>query len=378
LFQLRQEANHLIDTDGNLTADHRADDRHDEERRVTARRRRTRLAVVGLGDLGRVHARNVAERIGTAELAWVVDREPEVARRVAGQLDVAWTDSLERVLADETVHGVVIATSTASHPKLIEQAAGAGKHVFTEKPIGLELATTVAAIDAAKSADVILQVGFHRRFDADFRAAADRIKRGDLGALYFLRIAHRDKLAPAPGTYLETNGPLVVDSMIHDFDSARWLVGEVVEISAHAASVVDPRFAETGDADHAAAVVRFDTGALGIIDNSRQAGYGYECTAEILGSAAGARIFQDGAGDLAWLSEGARVVEFPPDHLARHRAAYVAELEAFAEAIRDGQPSPVPGEEGLAAFRVSLAALTSLQDRRPVHVSTNTSAQLTA
>lgn len=342
---------------------------------MTTGKRRIRLAVVGLGHLGRVHARNAAERLGSTELAWIVDSEPGVARQVASELDVPWTDSLDRVLEDDTVKGVVIATSTSSHSVLIEQAATARKHVFTEKPISLDLAATIQAIGAAKAADVILQVGFHRRFDADFRLASDRIKRGELGDIYFLRLAHRDMLAPTPGTYLETNGPLVVDSMIHDFDSARWLVGEIAEISAHAASVVDARFAETGDADHAVAVIHFENGALGVIDNSRQTGYGYECTAEIIGSAAGARIFQDGRGDLAWLSEGARTVGLPTNHLERHEAAYIAELEAFAEAIRVGHPSPVPGEEGLAAFRVSLAALRSLHAGRSVPISTVAAAQ---
>lgn len=328
----------------------------------------TRLGVIGLGDLGRFHARNVLERLGTVELAWVADLDPDLARAVGDELQVPWTDCIERLLDDPDVHGVVIATPTSTHPDLIARAADAGKHVFTEKPIGLDVESTERAIAAGDAARVVLQVGFHRRFDADFRAAAKRVAAGDLGRPYFLRLAHRDMVAPRPGSYLNTNGPLVVDSMIHDFDTARWLVGEVAEVSARATSVSDPAFAASGDADHAVVVLHFDDGALGAVDNCRLAGYGYECSAELIGSEGTIRITEPQRGNLAWLANGTRSTPFPRDHMERHGPAYVAELHAFARAIREERPSPVPGDEGLRAFRISEAAAQSLREERPVPV----------
>jgi myo-inositol 2-dehydrogenase/D-chiro-inositol 1-dehydrogenase len=156
--------------------------------------------------------------------------------------------------------------------------------------------------------------------------------------------------------------------MIHDFDTARWLVGEIAAVSAQSTSVSDPAFGETGDADHAVAVLRFENGALGVIDNSRLAGYGYECSVELIGSDGTIRIVEDQRGSFSWLAGGARVTRFPIDHIERHGPAYAAELNAFARAIREGHSSPVPGRDGLAAFRVSDAAVRSLEEHRPVSV----------
>jgi predicted dehydrogenase len=329
---------------------------------------RMRLAVVGLGHLGRFHAENLATRVPGADLARVSDLDGELARGIGGELEVPWSTGLAEIFDDETIAGVVVATPTSGHADVIVQAAGAGKHVFTEKPIALDWPDTRRAVAAADAAGVILHVGFHRRFDDDFRRLADAIRAGDLGPVHFLRLAHRDQFAPVPGTYLERNGSLLVDSMIHDFDTARWLAGEVETVFARWTSMIDPRFGETGDADHAIAVLQFVSGALGVIDNSRQTGYGYECTAEVLGLNAAGRISQPQVGSLSWLADGRASGPLPSDHRERHTYAYVGELQAFSDAIRCGHPSPVPGEEGARAFAISQAALRAVCEGRPVAV----------
>lgn len=331
---------------------------------------RPKLALIGLGRLGNFHARNLAERVARAELATVCDLDSARAKAVGDECGVGWTAAPEDTLGDPSITGVVIAAPTSAHADLVERAAGAGKHVFCEKPLALTLDDTQRAIDAARAAGVLLQIGFHRRFDPDFRLAKTKIAAGELGQPYLLRLSHRDMQAPEPGSYLANDGNLFVDAMLHDFDSARWLVGEVEEVTVNATAVADPRFANDGDVDHAVAVLRFQNGALGVIDNSRAAGYGYECSAEVIGSDATIRIDQERWGGLRWLTPGLAHDRYAPDHTHRHPFAYIEELDQFARAISQGLPSPVPGEDAYAALEISLAATRSHQEGRAAHVKT--------
>jgi predicted dehydrogenase len=326
--------------------------------------RRPRLGLIGLGRLGAFHAENLVTRVARAELAAICDVDGARAGMLGAQLDVAWTDSVDELVGNRSLDGIVIATPTSTHVDLVERAARAGKHIFCEKPIALTLDDTLRAISAAHAGDVLLQVGFHRRFDPDFERAKARIAAGDVGRPYLLRVSHRDMSAPEPGTYLQNDGNLFIDAMIHDFDTARWLVGEVEEVTTHATAVVDPQFARDGDADHAVAVLRFENGALGVIDNSRSAGYGYECSAELIGSMATLRIGTERSGGFRWLTAGKAADDYSGNHTERHPVAYVRELEAFAEAISHNAPSPVPGGDALAAFQLSLAATRSHNEGR--------------
>jgi myo-inositol 2-dehydrogenase / D-chiro-inositol 1-dehydrogenase len=327
---------------------------------------RVRLGLAGVGELGSFHAQNLTRRVALADLVRVVDQSEEAARATGNRLGVDWSTSYGDILDDDSIRGVVIASSTSTHSGLIQEAAAAGKHVFTEKPIALELQATVDAIEAARSAGVKLQVGFHRRFDPDFEEVARRVHAGDVGDIYFLRLAHRDMTPPIPGTYLANMGHLFVDATIHDFDTVLWLGGGVKEVAAYGASVVDPQFAKTGDADHAVVIVRLAAGGLCVIDNSRSAGYGYECALELIGSSAAARISNGRQGQLEWLSTGETRAALPSDHTTRHPLAYVRELDAFVRTIRDDAPSPVPSERGLEAFQLTQLALHSLREGRPM------------
>jgi myo-inositol 2-dehydrogenase / D-chiro-inositol 1-dehydrogenase len=325
------------------------------------RRARVRLGLAGLGRIGRLHAANLGGRLPSVELAAVVDSVEEVARGLGERLGVRWSLSFEDLLADPEIEGVVVATSTPEHAWMVERAAAAGKHVFCEKPIALELEPARRAVAAARAAGVKLQVGFHRRFDPDWAAAASRIRSGELGEVYLFRTSLRDMQPPAVG-YLSGSGGLFADTTVHDLDTARWLIGEIDEITAVGAALTDPAIAEAGDVDTAVVTLRFAGGALGVIDNSRAAGYGYECSSEVVGSKATARIGYHRQVNVTWLTPGNATVDWVSDFTERFADAYRLELEAFAAAIRQDRPPPVTGEDALAAFTLAEACALSLRE----------------
>jgi myo-inositol 2-dehydrogenase/D-chiro-inositol 1-dehydrogenase len=291
-----------------------------------------------------------------------MDSDPDRARQAGESLDVPWTISFDEVLADRALDGVVLATPTAQHADMIESAARAGKHVLVEKPVAFDTGSAVRAITAAKGAGIALQVGFHRRFDLDWRAAHERVAAGAIGEPRLLRIAHRNA-SIAPVVPLESLGDILVDVAIHDFDTARWLIGEVAEITAIASG---PRAAAAHLAAGSESVVvtmRFESGALGIVDNTRTAGYGFECSGEILGSSGGLRVgAARGLLDLEWLTNGEGRVSLAPDHEKRHEVAYVAELEHFAQVLLGAQGPEPTGEDGAAALAIAQAARVALAE----------------
>lgn len=318
--------------------------------------------------MGRFHAENLAGRAPSVDLVRVVDVDEAAARSVGERLEVAWGTSYAELLADPELEAVAIATPTSLHAEMIEQAAAAGKHVFCEKPISLEQEPTVHAIEAARDAGVKLQVGFHRRFDPDWAAAAERIRNGELGDVYLFRTTLRDKRPPGMD-YIRSSGGFFVDVTIHDFDTARWMVGEIEEVTAFGAALSDPAFAEAGDIDNAVVTMRFVGGALGVIDNSRVAGYGYECSTEVMGSKATVRVDHHRRSHVEWLTPGAASVDFVADFAERFPLAYLLELEDFAQAVRDARPVGVTGEDALAAFLLARAADRSLEEGRTVRTA---------
>jgi inositol 2-dehydrogenase len=326
---------------------------------------KVRIALAGLGRMGRIHAANLATRCPSARLACIVDVSEGAARTLGEQLEVPWTTSIDQVLADDGIDALAIATPTGTHAELTTRAAKAGKHVFCEKPISLDRAATVATIEAVRSAGVAFQVGFHRRFDPDWVAVAERIHAGELGQVHLFRTSLRD-MTPPPVEFLAGSGGFFVDVTIHDLDTARWMVGEMAEVSAHGSALSDPALAELGDIDTAVVVVRFEHGGLGVIDNSRAAGYGYECSTEVMGTLATARIDHPQARHYQWRTPGWAAWPVVRDFEQRYPVAYAAELEAFAAAVRDGLPPKVTGLDALAAFDLATAADRAWRTGRPV------------
>jgi myo-inositol 2-dehydrogenase / D-chiro-inositol 1-dehydrogenase len=327
--------------------------------------RRARLGVVGLGRMGRLHAENLAWRTPLAELVRVVTASDEVARATGEELGADWSSSYEELLQYPDLDGVVLATPTPTHAEMIEQASEAGKHVFCEKPISLELEPTLRAIEAARSSGVKLQIGFQRRFDPDWVAATNRIREGELGDVYLLRTSLRD-MRPPGVDFVKSSGGLFVDVMVHDLDMARWMVGEIDEVTGFGAALSDPALAEVGDVDNAVVVVRFENGALGVIDNSRVAGYGYESSTEVMGSKATVRVDHHRRVHNMWITPGAATVDWVSDFTERYPDAYVLELEGFVRAILEDRPVAATGEDALAAFVLAKAAERSWREGRTV------------
>jgi predicted dehydrogenase len=309
---------------------------------------RARVAVVGLGRIGRLHAENLATRIGSAELVAVADAVEDLARNIAAALGVAWWTSLEELLSDTAVDGVVVAAPSELHPELVKLVAAANAHVFCEKPLGVDAGACAEAVGATRAAGVRLQVGFQRRFDPDWRALKAALDEGALGTLELLRCSHRNASPPEAVAQL---GNVFVDMASHDLDAARWLAGEVSEVYACTGS---------GDGATAALALGFEGGGLGLIDVHRRVGYGFECSAELVGSDATMRCgYHERRGGTELLRDGRASASLARSHAQRHRAAYLAELEHFCEVALERCVPEVGGEDALAALRLAELAARS-------------------
>jgi inositol 2-dehydrogenase len=315
-----------------------------------------RLGLVGLGRMGRFHATNLAGRIPRTKLVRVADAAENLARENALRLGAAWSSRYEDLLEDPDVEAIVVASPTHLHAQMVEAAAAAGKHVFCEKPISHDLGRTYEVIEAVRAAGVKLQVGFHRRFDPDYRAAKERISGGHIGEVYLFRTTLRDMRSPG-FDYIRDSGGFFADVTVHDFDAARWLVGEITEVTAAGTALSDPGFEEAGDIDNAVITLRFAGGALGVIDNSRVAGYGYECSSEILGHRGTLRIDNHRRVFVETLTPGRACRDYVSDFVERFADAYRGEMEHFVRVVR-GEAEPQPNGAAAAAERSHLQGRT--------------------
>ncbi len=332
--------------------------------------RRVRVALIGAGRIGRVHARNLVYQVPEAELVAVADVIEEAARKLAAELQVpsVYADP-EPVMEDPTVEAVLICSSTDTHAPLIEAAATAGKHIFCEKPIALDLARIDRALAAVEEAGVKLQVGFNRRFDPSFRRAREIVASGRIGRPHIVRITSRDP-EPPPLEYVKVSGGIFVDMTIHDFDMARFLINdEVEEIYAAGGVLVDPRIGEVGDLDTAILTLRYAGGALGTIDNSRRAVYGYDQRVEVFGSE-GMVMVSNRTPDTAVVSDGEGVHAAKPLYffIERYAEVYVAEMRAFIQSVLEDTPPPVTGQDGRIPVVMAYAARRSARENRPVRL----------
>jgi myo-inositol 2-dehydrogenase/D-chiro-inositol 1-dehydrogenase len=273
------------------------------------------------------------------------------------------------LLSDDAIDAVAICSSTDTHAQIITDAARFGKHIFCEKPIDLDLARVDAALQAVETAGVKLQVGFNRRFDPNFRRVRDLVAQGAVGTPHILRITSRDP-APPPVSYVEVSGGIFLDMTIHDFDMARYLMGdEVVEVYAMGQVLIDPAIGEAGDVDTAIVTLRFAGGAMGTIDNSRQAVYGYDQRVEVFGSEGMVAAGNETADRTLYANSegmhGALPLYF---FIERYTDAYIAEMQAFVNAIQTDSDPPVTGLDGRAPIVIGRAATLSSREGRPVRV----------
>jgi len=328
---------------------------------------RVRVALVGAGRIGQRHAATLASAIPRAELAVIADLHGSSAETLAGKVRCdRWTDDPVAVLADPAIDAVVIASSTDSHAPLIVAAAGAGKQIFCEKPIALDLEATDRALEAVERAGVHLQMGFQRRFDKAYHQAKALIDAGTLGRIEAIRDTMRDP-SPAPRAYLETSGGLYRDMSIHNFDCVRWMMGEeVTELFAMGSALVSPLFQELDDIDTSVISLRFANDGLGVIDNSRRSGFGYDVRTEVFGSEGAIMIGY--SRDTPMLRLDTNGVHSDHIHwfLERFDQAYIDELRVFVDGIVDGTPPPVDGNDARAAMALAYAAEASRRENAPV------------
>ena len=325
------------------------------------------IAVIGAGRIGRIHAGN-ASADARIHLKYIVDPVADAARSLASATGAS-VAKLDEVLADPSVAGVVIASSTDTHLDYSLRAIGAGKAVFCEKPIDLDPQKARAAAPALGADGARLFLGFNRRFDPNFRRLHDRISAGEMGALETLHIISHDP-APPPIEYVRVSGGMFKDMTIHDFDMARWLLREdPVDVYAAGAAVVDPAIADAGDIDTAKIILRTASGKICVISNSRRSGYGYDQRIEAFCAKGLLRAGNVTSSTVeAWSELGSQSDPLQNFFLDRYAQAYREEMEHFAD-ILDGAKPLVGYRDGLAALAVAEAAMESHVARAVVGIS---------
>jgi myo-inositol 2-dehydrogenase / D-chiro-inositol 1-dehydrogenase len=333
-------------------------------------RGKLRIGLLGAGRIGRIHGSNIAAH-PRARLAAIADASAEAARSLA-EATGAKVATVEGIIDASDVDAVVICTPTDTHADLIERAARAGKAIFCEKPVSLDAERTAACLMVVEESGARLMIGFNRRFDPSFSALHRRIREGEIGEVEIVTILSRDP-SPPPMDYLVRSGGLFRDMMIHDFDMARFLLGEEpIEMHAVASSLVDPAIGRVGDVDTAAVLMKTAAGKIAHISNSRRATYGYDQRIEVHGSrgllAAGNRhnttvLFAD--------NRGYSLDPAMPFFLERYAEAYRAELDAFVAGVLTEAPLAPTGRDGLRAQRLADAATATAQTGQALQITTD-------
>jgi myo-inositol 2-dehydrogenase / D-chiro-inositol 1-dehydrogenase len=330
-----------------------------------------RFGVIGAGRIGKIHAENLATRIPGVEVAAIADVDLKCAQELAVHLHVPVAlDDYHAILTDPTIEAIAICSSTDTHAKIVIEAAQAGKHIFCEKPIDLNLAKIDAALEAVEKAGVKLQIGFNRRFDRNFRKVRAMVADGKIGEPQIIRITSRDP-APPPVSYVKVSGGMFLDMTIHDFDMARYLSGsEVEEVYVAAGVMVDPGIGEAGDVDTAVITLYFANGAIGTIDNSRKAVYGYDQRVEVFGSKGMVQARNNTPdNDVYYNAEGVQSAKPLYFFLERYTESYIAELKEFVQSIFEDNIPPVVGSDGRIPVLIGMAAKKSYLEHRPVKLS---------
>lgn len=327
------------------------------------------VALIGSGRMGAFHAETLALRLPQARLVAVADPARGAAERLTAALGAGrpYTD-VAQIWEDPEVDAVVIATPARSHADLVVAATGAGKHVFCEKPMAVTLPEADRAIDAARAAGVTLQVGFNRRFAADWQAARALIDTGTLGTPRQLRSLTRDPGGFDPARVLPDT--IFLETLIHDFDTLRFLNpgAEAVDVYATADALVEPTWRDRGLLDTSVVLVRFDNGAMAVAEASFEAAYGYDVRGEVLGSSGMVAMGDGRRSGMTFSGSAGRLVETVRSDQELFPDSYVGELSAFVDAVRAGTPATVSGEDARAALAIALAAAESVRSRRSVRI----------
>ncbi|MDV2682888.1 inositol 2-dehydrogenase [Alkalihalophilus lindianensis] len=325
------------------------------------------VGIIGAGRIGQLHADNIL-RSDLLEVKYLADVSINHLKGTHYEDNIpVITEDPENIFRDPTIQAVFICSSTDTHAEFIKKAARAGKHIFCEKPVSFNVEETKEALEVVKISNVRLQVGFNRRFDKHFKKVREVVMEGKVGQPQLIKVSSRDPQAP-PEEYVMRSGGMFMDMTIHDFDMVRYLSGsEVLDVTVKAANLVDPMFGRHGDVDTAIITLTFENGAIAVIDNSRQAVYGYDQRIEVFGDK-GTVAAENEAQTNVQISTKDCVYLDNPKHffLDRYKEAYIIEIEEFAKAISEGKEVVCTGEDGYRAELLALAASISWKEKRSV------------
>lgn len=328
-----------------------------------------KIGIAGLGRIGKIHLDNLLQIPGVAVVA-AADPDSN-GLQYAIEKGIPFTCSAyEDMLNGAELDAVIICSPTDTHADYVELAARAGKHIFCEKPLDLSLNRVLEVLDVVSAHGVNLMLGFNRRFDKEFRKVKELVAAGAVGQPHMVKITSRDPGAP-PVSYIEKSGGLFLDMTIHDFDMARFVVDkEVEEVYAKGAVLVDPAIGAAGDIDTAVVTLTYTDGTMAVIDNSREAAYGYDQRVEVFGSK-GMVQSNNNFHDSHKLYNKDGIHAALPLHffLERYQEAYKTEMHDFVKGLKTGAPMPVGGKAGLESLKIGLASLKSLKENRPVKIS---------
>lgn len=331
-----------------------------------------KVGIIGAGRIGRVHITSISTRVKDAVIKTVADPflNDETAEWAKSMGVEHTTKDYKEIINDPEINAVLICSSTDTHSPISLEAIKAGKHVFCEKPIDHDIAKIQEVIDALKETNVKYQVGFNRRFDHNFEAVQQAVAAGKVGKPEIIKITSRDPEPPSID-YVKVSGGMFLDMTIHDFDMVRFLAGcDAEEVYVQAANLVDPEIGKAGDVDTAIITLKMENGALAVIDNSRQAVYGYDQRAEVFGSKGMVAIKNDSDSTAVISNEDGVTGEKPQFFfLERYMDAYGKEMVQFIDAIENDTETPLGVEDGLKPVLMGLAAKKSVEEGRPVKIS---------
>ena len=329
------------------------------------------IGIIGAGRIGKVHMQSITYNVPSARVLGITDVFKDGLQDLANQYGIPKIyNDYKEMLADEEIDAVLVCSSTDTHADISIEAAEAGKHVFCEKPVDLTPEKVKAVIAAVEKAGVKLQVGFNRRFDHNFAHVRSLINEGKVGDLELIKITSRDP-APPPAEYAAVSGGMFLDMTIHDFDMARFLAGcDVTEVYVNATCLVDPAIGEAGDVDTAIINLKLENGALGVIDNSRRAAYGYDQRIEVFGSLGAAMAANDTPTTVTVMNADGVTTDKPLYFfLERYMQSFRDEMIQFVDAVQNDKPTPTTGLDGLNSILVALAAKKSVAEGRAVKIS---------
>jgi len=331
--------------------------------------RRIKIGVIGVGEIGKIHSNNIIQYVPELELIAITDRLPGLAKSYAKRLGISKAfENYQDLLQDKSIEAVLISTTPDSHAQIIKEAAAAGKHIFCEKPIGIDLNEVNNALKIVEEKGAKLQIGFNRRFDPHFQRLRAFIAEGKIGSAEFLHITSRDPEPPGL-EYFKVSGGIFMDMTIHDFDIARYIIGgEVEEIYTAGSALIEPKIGELGDVDTVAFTLKFKNGVIGVIENSCRAVFGYDQRVEVLGSQGMACVLNPSSSNVVVANQ--QGFHAPPlfhFFTDRYRESYIFELKAFADSLLLDKETAVTGQDGLIAVKMAVAAKMSLESKIPVN-----------